>query len=410
MAAMGVVGVAGHGGNMSKLKNLAAAVALAALGLGAVPATAATIVLNDTGGVTGSPAERGFRAAAKFWETFLADDITISLNVNFAALGPNILGSTRSTLFSTSTAAIYQQLGATQTSTLDQSVVNTLKPLSSAGGLQVITPGYVNPATLTGADTTTRIVDNDDTANNTRLAGTSANLKALGFGLPAGLVDGTIQFSTNFAFDFNPTDGITAGQTDFIAVAIHEIGHALGFVSGVDVYDANGCPNGPGCAATSNASFNNSVIGRVGDLFRYSAPGVVDWTPGTAAYFSIDGGRSQLFGNSLLSTGDFNGDGFQASHFKNNGTCFNFIGILNPFICDGVGGTVTASDLAFFDAIGYTTNVNVLGNPNFQFSTAQAFGLVPEPATWVQMILGFGMLGGAMRVARRSRRGALAAA
>ncbi len=388
------------------MKNLGkfAALALAGMvGLGAPPAMAVTIILNDVGGVTGSQAERGFRAAAAFWERALTDDITVNLNVGFSALGPGILGSTGSTLFSTTTSTIYQQLAATATSSLDASAVSTLRPLSAAGGLAIRTPGYVNPALRTGADTTTTILDNDDSINNRRISGTSANLKALGFTLPPGTVDGTIQFSTNFTFDFNPTNGITAGQTDFIGVAIHEIGHALGFGSGVDTYDAVGCPNGPSCAAVSNTNINNFTVGRVGDLFRYSAPGVVDWSPRTAAYFSIDGGQSQLFGNSRLSTGQFNGDGFQASHFRaprnSRGQlqCTGFIGILNPYLCDGFGATVTASDLAFFDAIGYRTRVDVLANPGFQFTTAQAFAAIPEPATWVQMILGFGLLGGVMR-------------
>ena len=38
-----------------------------------------------------------------------------------------------------------------------------------------------------------------------------------------GGTDAEIQFSTTFAFDFNPFDGVSAGQYDFIGVAIHEI-------------------------------------------------------------------------------------------------------------------------------------------------------------------------------------------
>lgn len=396
---------------MKTFRKFAALTMAGVTGLGAMPASAVTILLNDIGGVAGTRAERGFAAAANFWEQALTDDITINLNVGFSPLGPNVLGSTGSTFFSTTTAGIYQQLAATATSSLDASAVSTLSPLSARGGLSVRTPGYVNPVLRTGADVTTSILDNDDSINNTRLRGTSANLKALGFTLPPGIVDGTIRFSTSFAFDFNPVDGITAGTTDFIAVAIHEIGHALGFVSGVDTYDVVGCPNGPSCAAISNTNINNFVIGDVGDLFRYSAPGVLDWTPVTPSYFSIDGGQSEVFGRAGLSTGNFNGNGFQASHFAppRNAAgqlqCTGFIGILNPYICDSTVGEVSATDLAYFDAIGYTTRLDVLSNSGFRFSTAQAFAAIPEPATWVQMILGFGLLGGVMRRVRGARAG-----
>lgn len=378
-----------------RVKTLLAAAAMA---LVVTPASALTINLNDVGGVTGSPAERGFRAAAAFWESVLADDITVNLNVGFGPLGPNILGSTGSTLFRTSATNIYATLGFDATSALDASAVSTLQPLSGLGGITATVPGYTNAATQQGLDVRLSRVDGDNSFNNIQIIGTSADLKALGFILPANTVDGSITFSSNFAFDFDPRDGISAGQSDFIAVAIHEIGHALGFVSGVDRYDANSCPNGPGCATFGTTGRpDNSAFADVLDLFRYSAPGTLDFRPGDATYFSIDGGQSQLFGNSQFSTGQFNGDGFQASHFKSNGTCFNFIGILNPFICSGVAGAATASDLAVFDAIGYDVNVDVLANRGFTFTSAQAFNLVPEPATWVGMILGFGAIGGAVR-------------
>src|SRR5437763_16116536 len=40
-----------------------------------------------------------------------------------------------------------------------------------------------------------------------------------------------IAFNSNFNYDFDPTDGITLGQTDFDSVATHEIGRAWGFDS-----------------------------------------------------------------------------------------------------------------------------------------------------------------------------------
>jgi len=44
-------------------------------------------------------------------------------------------------------------------------------------------------------------------------------------------------FNSEFNFDYDSSDGITAGYYDFETVALHEIGHVLGFVSVVDAID-----------------------------------------------------------------------------------------------------------------------------------------------------------------------------
>ncbi|MGD4069825.1 NF038122 family metalloprotease, partial [Xanthomonas citri pv. citri] len=116
--------------------------------------------------------------------------------------------------------------------------------------------------------------------------------------------DGTVTFSNTFGFDFNPNNGVDNDKFDFIGVAIHEIGHALGFVSGVDFFDFYGEPNGPGAGALGYDLNDTSIFSTL-DLFRYSAPGVLDFRTGGTKYFSTDGGVTALFGNTL-STGAYN--------------------------------------------------------------------------------------------------------
>lgn len=379
-----------------------------ATAVGSINANAATIVLTDIGGVTGSPAERAFRAAAAYWDSVLTNDVTININVGYAPLATGILGSTGSTRAYTSTSSIYSQLAASSTSSLDATAVANLSPLSSAGGVTTIMPGYTSSANKTGLNIATTRVDNDSSTNNTTIYGTTANLKALGYTIEGSTTDASITFSSNYDWDFNPTNGVTDGSYDFISVAIHEIGHALGFTSGVDTYDAYGCANGPNCAAGKTLNFNNYVVANVLDLFRYSADGQLNWAPNQETYFSIDGGATELFGDSGFSSGAYTGDGYQASHWDSNGTCSNFIGILNPYLCDGTEGEVTASDLAVFDAIGWSTAVDVLANPNYVYTSAMAYMAVPEPSTWLQFILGVGAIGGGMRVARARRRARIA--
>lgn len=44
---------------------------------------------------------------------------------------------------------------------------------------------------------------------------------------------------------------------------------------------------------------------------------------------------------------------------------------------------------------------DVLGDPDFVVGNTPLGSMVPEPASWAMLISGFGILGGAMRVARR---------
>ena len=146
------------------------------------------------------------------------------------------------------------------------------------------------------------------------------------------------------------------------------------------------------------------------DLFRYSAdprslvPGVgrvLDLSVGAAAYLSIDGGATQLFGDSRFSTGARHGDGWQASHWKETYGCGDQIGAMDPTTCRATGVTVTAQDLAAMDAIGWNLNFDILKNSDYQVTSADIFnGLgsaVPEPQTWAMMLLGFGVLGATLR-------------
>jgi hypothetical protein len=282
----------------------------------------------------------GFTAAGSRWSSRLYDPVTVNLAINFTPMGSGILGGADPALLSTNYATIKTLLAQDQTSTLDGNAVGNLP-----GGNAV--PLYVNRLanSPSGSGSAIPYVDNDGDANNTRINFTSANLKALGLAsfFSSSFIDASITFNSNYAFDFDPSDGIGAGTFDFVGIATHEIGHALGFVSGVDFLDTQ----------TPPVPDDQFPAVFVMDLFRYStaskANGALDWTADNRGkYFSVDGGNTAI---ASFATGVNFGDGRQASHWKDN----LGIGIMDPTTAPGEVLQITPTDLLLFDAIGWNT-------------------------------------------------------
>ncbi len=283
-------GIAGPGGGLNVVFSLAASVPAAA-----IPA---------------------FAAAEAYLESqFPSDSMTVTVSVSFASLGSGIIGGTGSTYgyvdWATSRSVL--QSGADASDTIQSSLPS----------------GSTIPVRYSSGSTT----------NETRIFWTFANWKASG-GTVSGN-DASMQFSTNFPFDYDPSNGVGGSTISLQDVIIHEVGHALGFGSGVD--------------------FRFQDIETL-DIFRFRrTDGNGDFNPDTTAEFAVRP-RWAVFNNpnddvnfDIISVEYRLSDGspWQASHFREQVPA---IGIMDPAFSYGetfYPNFLRTSDLTAFDAIGY---------------------------------------------------------
>lgn len=321
-----------------------------ALGLAAAvsagPARALSFEYSFTAG-TSAQAQAAFIEAGNLWSAVLFDPITVRLTVGTAVLGAGVLGQAFSDQVPFSYTDVRSALAADALSSADAQATASL-PATAVSML-------IN-RTAEASGSATPYLDNNGSGNNTQLQMTTANAKALGLaftgstlgGFCSTVCDGFIQFNSSFTFDYNRANGITSGQFDFVGIAAHEIGHALGFVSGVDALDGN----------TGFPEDFYQVLSPL-DLFRFSsasaAQGALDFTASTTAkYLSLDGGATVGPG---FATGTSFGDGQQASHWKDS----LGLGLLDPTASAGELLTITANDRQAMDVIGW--NVTAVPEP-----------------------------------------------
>ncbi|AFL74916.1 PEP-CTERM motif protein [Thiocystis violascens DSM 198] len=341
---------------------------LTALSLVAPASSALTFNFTDAGGVAaGSAAALGFQAAADLWSSLFTDDVTVNIEVGFTDLGAGILGQSSSTHALVSYDSFRNALTADQTSVFDAAAVSNLPTGSSV-------PLWVNYTANNpnGSGGAASYLDNDGDDNNSWINLTAANAKALGFNVGSGL-DARISFSTAFNWDFDDSDGISSSYFDFIGIAAHEMGHALGFISGVDILDINS-PNG-----TTYYDDDEFIFVSTLDLFRYSteslAQDALDWSADKRdKYFSIDGGNTPL---ASFATGKTHGDGRQASHWKDK----QGLGLMDPTAAPGEYLQITDYDLLAFDVIGWDLNLEP----------------IPAPGSLALMLAGVAGIGGSLR-------------
>jgi hypothetical protein len=245
--------------------------------------------------VTGAPAafKTVVNSAVQFLENLFTGPITINIavgygEVNGQSLRSGSLGESEAFLSSYSYSSIKSAL-----SSINPNVAGTL-PASAPGSMWL----------------------------------TTADAKVLGLAGQNGSTDGFVGFSnTQNIFDYDDSDGVSAGEYDFFGVVLHEITEVMGRI---DLF-----------GATVGTTPNSYTLL---DLLHYTSPGTHTYTGGTTNYFSIDGGTTNLANFNTNTNGD---SGDWASSVGNDSfLAFSNSGVVNGF---------SSADLAVMNALGYVS-------------------------------------------------------
>ncbi len=290
-----------------------------------------------------------------------------SLNVTLAGL--------YASTFTDANASIYIQYGATGLGASNQ-YRDTVTYSAYLAALTAHESG-ANDATAVGSlSATNPVVPGEGVAITSALAAALGLSGGIGIDVSqnsctpgnAGCYNGIITVS-NTASLFYRSGVPSPSAYDFFSVVEHETNEILGTSSCLTT--------SAGSPATSAGCTNGGTgVGAV-DLFRYSAAGTRSYLStanGTTAYFSIDGGNTNIVGYNNSPNGADYGDFDSAS-----------LRIQNAFGTPGSNGVDITNDggseIKVLDAVGYNL-------------TSNSFTATPEPGTMLLLGSSFAMLAG----------------
>ena len=300
--------------------------------------------------------------AASVWENALNDSVTVTVDFGFSSLGATTLGSTSAVQLAAGFDTIRNRMVIDNAfESAPDAIVNYL-PTAATASFSALTNYGGNPISygLSG-----------------NISASKANLKSLGFtGLDNqfGASDGAFNFSTDFNFDFDNSDGVATGSYDFESVVLHEIAHLLGFISVVDQIDAR-----LAAGETSILGISPTAL----DLYRFDSENLpTNDAEFTAFARDLSTEDSASLSNVSIAyameTGVQTGSGQQASHFKDNSD----LGTLDPTLAPGEIAALSTADLLALDLIGWDVDSLLLPVPE-----PSAYGVIAASLAFLCVIL-----------------------
>ena len=254
--------------------------------------------ITDLTGTLYSGVTAAISAAIDFYEQEIATPITITIDFGYGEIdGENLASGDLGESLANYDAVPYGTL------------MIALASHAELVGLDSVATSL--PSTITSAGSICYVAD--------------AELAALGLSRyitpPGTTIDGYVGLSTIEPFTYPPSPRDVSGEYDAIGVLEHEISEDMGRVA--------------------NYGFNNySAL----SLFRYISDGTLATTGNESAYFSIDGGNTNLAEFNNGSNGGDPGD-WASSVGDDSYDAFGTIGVAN---------TVSATDLTVMNVLGYT--------------------------------------------------------
>ncbi len=335
----------------------------------------------------------GFEAAGQFWSQYLADDVGINIYVEMTdSLAENVLGGALPGMVDD---VRYQDFRTKLAQDIDTTYSDISGVDDNGNPALYSVDSLINRHQQQSPEKYTAYFTSEYDSNgyfkvdnNQYIDMTRANAKALGIinghdteldgyimmrdldGVGDGVLN-SYRWSYDYQNYYDSDSLLPNDKIDFLSVAIHEIGHILGFTSGLD--QAPWIDSQRTVTAQNESDYYANMTGQIKnvsplDMLRFSAGSTfhsglgdnwVDLSLGGNPYLSFDGGQTAVAYFSTGTDTTLGGDGNQASHWKKHEDALgNPLGIMDPTLGGGQRRKITKLDADLFDAIGWDLKMN----------------------------------------------------